>query len=179
MAARNLAFWTLVAATGGVYATMLAWSIPMISAEAGGLPVLDMRPGGYTFEAARTFLAALSESGRDFYLHVQLRLDIAYPALLAATLVWAIVRLAPARWGVMRFWLAVAALPGMAFDYAENFMIMRMLKAGADGLTPEMAATASFFSRAKAITTSIAFTLLLGLLVYWLFRLWRSAAKRA
>jgi hypothetical protein len=61
--ANNRIFWLVVAATLGVYLVMVLWSIPRISAEAGGLPVFDLRPGGYTFEEARAFLAALSPEG--------------------------------------------------------------------------------------------------------------------
>ena len=101
---RNGIFWLVFAAMLGNYLAMILWSIPRISAEAGGLAIFDMRPAGYSFEEAKTFLAALSPDGARFYVQVQHRLDSAYPALLAVTLGWAIIRLAPASWGVWR-WL--------------------------------------------------------------------------
>lgn len=167
-------FWLVVAATLGDYLVMVFWSIPRISAEAGGLPVFDLRPGGYSFEEAREFLAALSPHGAQFYANVQHRLDAAYPALLAVTLAWSILRLAPARWGVLRHLLAATAIPGMIFDYLENRDVERMLALGPDGLTPELVETASFHSQAKAATSSISITILLVLLAVWTFRRWRA-----
>ena len=57
----------------------------------------------------------------------QQRLDIAYPALLAATLVMAILLLSPAGLGRWRWLLAATALPGMVFDYLENASVAAML----------------------------------------------------
>lgn len=179
MRAREIAFWAIVAATAGVYATMLAWSIPAVSAEAGGRAIFDMRPGGYTFAEAKDFLAALTETGERIYRTIQLRLDIAYPALLAATVAWSILRLAPSSWGRTRLVLAAFAIPPMVFDYAENAMITRMLDAGADGVTAPMVRAASLFSRTKAASSTVALTILVALLLFWAVRRWRSAAKRA
>lgn len=170
----NRIFWIVVAVTLGDYLVMLFWSIPKISATAGGLPVFDMRPGGYNYDEARAFLAALSAEGAWFYENVQHRLDAAYPALLAITLAWSILRLAPARWGVWRHLLAATAIPGMIFDYLENRDVSRMLVLGPDGITPEFVSAASFHSQAKAATSTVAMTILLVLLVLWAFRRWRA-----
>ncbi len=86
------------------------------------------------------------------------------------TLGWAILRLAPARWGVWRYVLAATSIPGMVFDYLENADVATMLKAGADGITPALVETASFHSRAKAATSTVSMTILLLLLAVWLFR---------
>jgi hypothetical protein len=166
----NRIFWLLFAVMLGDYLAMVLWSIPALSRDAGGLAVFDMRPGGYTFDEARAFLAALSPDGARFYANVQHRLDAAYPALLALTLGWAILRLAPARWGVWRYVLAATAIPGMVFDYLENADVAAMLKAGADGITPALVETASFHSRAKAAASTVSMTILLLLLAVWLFR---------
>ncbi len=95
---RNFLFWLLV----GVYATMVVWSIPLLSKDAGGLEIFDMRSGGYSFEEARAVLAALSPEGVVFYETIQHRLDGIYPVLLAATLGWSILRLSPDSWGTFR-----------------------------------------------------------------------------
>ena len=168
-------FWAVVAATLAVYAAMLAWSIPAISQAAGGRAIFDMLPAGYSYDEARAFLAALSPEGADFYLRVQHRLDLVYPALLAIASGWAMVRLAP-RW---RWRLALLLVPvlGMVFDYLENRAVAVMLAAGADGLTPEMAARASMFSQLKAAFTTLSLGLLLVLIVVWAFRRWRSRAR--
>ena len=173
----KLLFWIIVAATFGVYVAMIFWSIPAISRQAGGLAIFDMRPGGYTFDEARVFLAALTDDGRRIYTDVQQRLDIAYPALLAVTLGWSILRLAPRSWGLFRYLLAATAIPGMVFDYWENADVAAMLAAGPDGITSETVAAASLHSQIKAGASTVAMTILLALLVWWAFRRWR--AKRA
>lgn len=167
-------FWLVFAAMLGVYLTMVIWSIPLISSQADGLPIFDMRPGGYTFDEAKTFLAALSPEGAKFYVNVQHRLDIVYPALLAITLFWAILRLTPVRWGRWRWLLAATAIPGSVFDYWENANVAFMLKMGPAGLTTDFVAAASFHSQAKAICSSVSMAILLVLLSMWAYRCWRG-----
>jgi hypothetical protein len=158
-------FWLLVVATLGVYATMLLWSIPAISSEAGGLRIFDMRPAGYSFSEAHAFLSALTSEGERLYESIQLRLDIFYPAMLAVTAGWAMILLVPAwRWRPV---LALVPVPGMVFDYLENGAVKSMLAAGADGLSPELVAQASMYSRMKAGTTTVSLVLLCLLLIFW------------
>jgi len=170
----NRIFWLVLAVTLGVYLTMVFWSIPFVSREAGELPVFDLRPGGYTFEEAKAFLAALSPEGTRFYADVQHRLDTAYPVLLAVTLAWAILRLAPASWGAWCWALAATAVPGMVFDYWENAGVAFMLEMGPDGITPAVVAAVSFHSRAKAALTTVSMSILLILLLRWVYRRWRA-----
>src|SRR5262245_15798623 len=99
---------------------MLMWTLPTITAEAGGLAPFDMRPAGYSFAEARAFLVALSDSGKRLYLDVQQPLDVAYPALYGATLFFAIAFLTPRRWGNWKWLLATVAVPVVVFDYLEN-----------------------------------------------------------
>lgn len=171
MAVSRRIYWLVVSATLGVYLIMIFWSLPKVSVAAGGLPVFDMRPGGYSYEDARAFLAALSEDGKRFYLNVQHRLDTAYPALLTVTLAWSILRVTPAGWGKARHFLALAAIPGMVFDYLENTDVARMLALGPEGITPELVGTASFNSQMKAVSTTLAISILLVLLG------WRAYAR--
>lgn len=173
MTARARIFWLVVAVTLADYLVMVLWSIPRISGEASGLAVFDMRPGGYSFDEAKAFLAALSPEGAAFYANVQHRLDAAYPALLALTLGWSILRLAPAGWGVWRGLLAATAIPGMVFDYRENLDVAAMLRLGPGGVTPEMVETASLHSQIKAASTSISMAVLLILLAMWGYRRFR------
>ncbi|MFZ2103211.1 MAG: hypothetical protein WAU86_21870 [Oricola sp.] len=175
---RNRLFWLVVALTLADYFVMIFWSIPRLTADAGGLAVFDMRPGGYSFEEAKAFLAALSAEGAAFYANVQHRLDAAYPALLALTLGWSILRLAPERWGLWRWLLAATAIPGMVFDYWENFGVTGMLEAGSDGITPQTVAAASLHSQLKAGASTVAMTILLVLLVTWGFRRLRGHTAR-
>ncbi len=85
----RLIFWIMFAVMLGVYLVMVLWSLPLLMADAGGLPAFDLRPAGYSHDEAQAFLAALSPEGRAFYLDVQQWLDTAYPALLGVVLVMA------------------------------------------------------------------------------------------
>ncbi len=164
------AFWLVFAVTLGVYLVMLLWTLPAITAAAGGLAPFDLRPTGYSFDEARAFLAALTPEGTALYRTVQQRLDIAYPALLAATLVLAILLLSPSGLGRWRWLLAATALPGMVFDYLENAAVAAMLDGGAAALTPELAQAANRWTLLKSAFSTLAFTVLLVLLARWLFR---------
>jgi hypothetical protein len=158
-------FWILFAVTMAVYATIVGWSLPHISAAAGDLVPFDMRPGGYSFEDARAFLAALSPDGAAFYEAVQHRLDIFYPPLIALTLAWAIAALLPRGWGIWCWAIGALAMPIAALDYLENAAVSVMLQAGAAGLTPEMVASASGWTIAKSMLTTVAMSLVLLLLL--------------
>jgi hypothetical protein len=165
MSGRQIAFSILLIATLAVYATMLVWSLPVVSRAAEGLAPFDMRPGGYSFAEAQAFLSALTPDGAGFYRDVQQTLDTFYPALLAATLFFAIAGLAPAGIGGWRWLLALFAIPGSAFDYLENAAVARMLAAGPDGLTPELVESASRWTLLKSWFTTIAFALLAVLVI--------------
>lgn len=163
-------FWLILAAALGLYAVMLVWSIPMISSAAGGQPIFDMRPAGYDFEAARSFLSALTPEGRRLYLGLQHRLDSVYPPLVALAIGWASVRLAPPSW--RRAWPALVAPAALAaiFDLLENAAVTGLLTAPLDTMTPAAVARASHFSQLKTGFTVLSLTLLLGLLVLWAIR---------
>nr|WP_295461595.1 hypothetical protein [Mesorhizobium sp.] len=156
---RNLLFWLLVAATGAVYATMAVWSLPRISDAAGGLMPFDLRPFGYTEAEAREFLRRLSDEGRSFYLTVQHRLDLAFPALLAATLVWTALRLPPPGWRAVRWVLIGAAVGGMVADYLENAAVAAMLSAAPDAVAVEQIAIASRWTVLKSLGATLAMSL--------------------
>ena len=169
MIVQRIAFWILAATTLTVYAAMLGWSLPTIAAAAGGLPPFDMRPSGYSFADARQFIAALKPDATTFYLDVQQRLDIAYPALVALTLFFSLAALLPRRLGWVRFALAAPTVLIAAFDYLENHAIAAMLKAGVLELTQVMVAEASRWTMLKSTASAVAMSALLVLL------LWRGA----
>ncbi len=68
----------LFALTMVVYISMLAYSIPAVSAFAPQLPLFDLSPAGYTFAYANELLSALGAEGRSLYLTTQLPLDFIY-----------------------------------------------------------------------------------------------------
>ena len=161
MSTRWKLYWLLVAAMAVLYLVMVAWSLPYLK-MLGGDPAFDLRPGGYTFSEAQSFIAALGNEGRAFYLNVQHRLDLVYPALLGAVLVIALVKLAPPRIGWL---LGAIAVAGSVFDYLENHAVSVMLRAGPDGLTAEMVTSASRWTVLKSAFSALAMTALAALLV--------------
>lgn len=173
-AVRHVLFWLLVAATVGVYLAMVTWTLPTISADAGGLAPFDMRLFGYSFEEAKAFLEKLGPEGAALYRGVQHRLDLAFPALIAATLFFSISSLLPVRSTAGRVMLALLLLPVAIFDWLENAAVATLLAAGADGITPAMVAIASQWTIGKALVSTVAYSVLLVLLVRLAMRWWRG-----
>lgn len=161
----RLMYWLIVAATAAVYAAMALWSLPMIAGEAGGLAPFDLRPLGYSEAEARAFLDRLSAEGRDHYLTVQRRLDLAFPALLAAALAWTALRLPPRGWHAVRWLVVAGAIGGMVADYAENAAVATMLATSPDAVTGETIAAASRWTRLKTLGATVALSLGVILLV--------------
>jgi hypothetical protein len=169
-------FWTSLAASLAIYAVMVLWSLPYIQQQAQGLRPFDLHPGGYSLAEAGEFLGKLSEQGRSFYLAVQHRLDLFYPALLALTLASGMWLMAPASWKAARWLLVILPLPGMVFDYLENRFVAALLKSDPTSLDEEVVAAASLATIIKSIATTIAITVFLLLLVMRIWRKRRSAA---
>jgi hypothetical protein len=138
---------------------MVFGTLAHLRALAGGLDPFDLRPGGYGPAEARALLAALGEPGRDLYARVQLRLDLVYPAIYAASralLLWWVTAAGRLACGPLRRLprAALAALPltAAALDYLENAAIAAMLAAG-PGVEPALVARASGLTRAKSVAT--------------------------
>lgn len=175
------AFVALVlAAAVAVYATMLLWSLPALTAiaSANGLAdarMFDMRPGGYDFATAKAILAALGEAGRAQYRDVQQRLDTAFPLLNGLSMYIGLTfvgRRLNVPGAVASAVAAALAFAVAGFDVAENALVARMLDAGPEGLTPEMVAAASHMSVLKSASVTAASTLLLAGLAAAAYRQW-------
>ncbi len=151
-------YWVVVAATVTNYLIMVLWSLPQVTEMAGGDVPFDMRPSGYSFDEALAFLIAITDTGRDFYLNTQQLLDSFYPALFATTVAIALAHLLPRSWG---WTLAVIAVLAGGFDYLENSAVAAMLRVAPDALTPAMVSTASTWTLAKSVSTTIASVALL------------------
>jgi hypothetical protein len=146
-------FWLTLVATLAVYLVIVLWSLPRISAAAGGLVPFDLRPSGYGLDEARAFLTALSETGRGWYLGTQHRLDLAFPLLLALSFVlgFTLVFRGPL------LWLSIAvALGAMACDLMENHAVAGLLRTDPAALDAAAVAAASRWSVGKAALTTVA-----------------------
>ncbi len=168
----KIVFWAIFLATMGIYAAMLIWTLPTIQREAGGLVPFDMRPTGYTYEEAMAFILSLSEYGRKLYLGPQRWLDLFYPVGLALTLCLAIAALVPLT-KVWKFLFAIVAVPGMCFDYLENSAIRYLLLTTPDSINAAAVETASRYTILKSVFDTVAFVVLVTMLVLWLIRRFR------
>ena len=155
----KIAFWVSVVVALALYLVSVLWSIPQIATSAGGLPPFDMQPMGYGLEAAQSFLRALPETGRDFYLSTQHLLDTAFPAALGLMFVLGFSLLFH---GWFRWVLFAVTIGAVGFDYLENAAVSSLLLAGADGVTAELVSTASRWTILKSVCTSLCYLALVG-----------------
>lgn len=139
-------FWFILAAMLVVWLGMNLGTAPRIEELSGGLCLLDMRVAGYSFDEAKDFVAAIGEEGTALYLGPQLWLDMIFPPLLGAILFLSYRWLFPGLPGQV---IGTVSLTSIVVDYLENAAVAAMLRAGADGLTPEMAATANQWTITK------------------------------
>jgi len=154
-------YWAIVATTVATYLTMVLWSLPLIAEMADGRAPFDMRPGGYSFDEAMAFLNAIDDVGRDFYLDTQQFLDSFYPALFVISVAIPLAHLMPRYLG----WpLAMLAIGAGTFDYLENGAVAIMLSTEPDELTETMVSTASTWTLAKSILTTVVSLALVALL---------------
>ena len=160
--------WGVTLATLAIYALMVTVTLPHLSELAGGMPMFDMRPGGYDYETAREILTALGEEGRSYYAGIQHVLDAIFPPFVGLTLAYWLWRAAP-RWrnaGLPMSTMALGILIGLgflaaAFDLAENAMVDAMLSAGPNGITPSLVSATSALTLAKSVMSTIAYSALL------------------
>jgi len=164
--------WMIWVLTGAVYVAMLAWSLPYLTQAAGGLPMFDMRPAGYSADEAMAILMALNSDARGFYLTTQHWLDLVFPALEAAALVLTYPRLFPR---VIALPLMVVAVAGAVFDWLENAAVAALLRADLADVTPAMIEGASRWTVLKSSAVTLAMTaLLIGLVL----AMWRRLRRR-
>ena len=166
-------FWPILAAMFASWLTMNLWTNPRIEELAGGLRLLDMRFTGYSFAEAQAFIGAIGEEGRALYLGPQMWFDFIFPPLMAAVLFLTFRWLFPGWPGLV---IGTASLSSFVVDWLENWSIAVMLRAGADAMTHEMAATASQWTTIK---WSLAALGLATLIVGFGLRLRRRWAARA
>jgi hypothetical protein len=154
-------FWVVFAAMLVPWLVMNLWTAPRIEELAGGLRLPEMRLTGYSFEEAQDFVEAIGDEGARLYLEVQLWLDMAFPPLLGAVLFLGYRWLFPGPPGRV---IGTISLGSIVIDYLENAAVAAMLRAGADGMTPQMAATANFWTTTKwSLALVGAVTLLIGI----------------
>jgi hypothetical protein len=178
MTRNALLFWCLVGITGAIYGTMIFWSLPYISTQAAGLTPFDVRPFGYTFAQAQEFLNALTPAGAEFYRTTQGTLDMFFPGLFGLALSIGLWHLSPGWPPPLRHLAIALPLVSTIFDYAENFLVQRMLQGSASALTEQLVWQASAATVTKFTLIALAIALFLGLLIQSAVRRLRSGGKR-
>lgn len=154
-----------------VYLTILFYSIPKVTAAAPDMKLFDVSPSGYTSEYAESFLTAIGADGRNLYLFLQLPLDFIYPGLFilfySALFAWTLKKIfAPESKIYYALYLPVFA--GL-FDYAENILVILMIKAYPK-ISPNLVAAASFTTVAKSVLSSVFFVTLILSMIYALWK---------
>lgn len=165
--------WLILPALVAAWMGMNLWTAPRIEELSGGLRLLDMRITGYSFDEAKTFIAALGDEGRALYLGPQLKLDMIFPPLLGAVLFLIYRWLFPGLPGLI---IGTLSLTSIFVDYLENAAIAAMLHAGPSAMTPEMAVNANQWTTTKWTLAFVGVATLAVGIVLRLSRLW--LAKR-
>lgn len=163
-------FWISLVAAALVYAAMVGWSLPLISAGAGGLPPFDMLPAGYSLDEARAFVSALTPEARGFYLSTQHALDTLYPPLMALTLGLGLWILSPAKTTAAKLLAVALPILAMISDLAENALVRDLLTIDPAKLDAEPVMMASAVTVVKSLLTSLAMILLLVFAGLWGWR---------
>ena len=166
-------FWVILAATLAAWLAMNLWTAPRIEAAAGGLRLLDMRFTGYSYDEVRDFVAALGDEGAALHLGAQYWLDMVFPPLLGAVIFLFFRWLFP---GIPGLVVGTISLTYVAADILENLAVAAILRAGVDGLTPQMAATANQWTTVK---WGLALIGLVNLVIGIAFRLGRRRSRKA
>lgn len=160
-----------------IYWIMITVTLAQIQTVSGHMP-FDMRPAGYGPQDAIAILEGLGAEGRQYYLHCQIPLDTLYPALLAATLIFAM------RWFGTRISndrlvrVGIILSGGAALcDYAENLGIVAMIRSWPD-LSDALVYASSAASVSKSVLTTLAFLCLMLILFLWAWRGWSGRPSR-
>ena len=157
-----------------IYVLMITVTLAHIEAVSGHVP-FDMRPVGYSPQDATALLEGLGVEGRQYYLQRQIPLDTLYPALLAATLIFAM------RWFGNRIAneqlvrVGIILSGGAALcDYVENLGIVVMIRSW-PALSDALVYASGAATISKSVLTTLAFLCLVLLGVLWA---WRGKSHR-
>jgi hypothetical protein len=167
----------LLAASGLLWAIMFFGPLAHLSRLAGGVSSFDIRPKGYSYVEARTFLETIGEQGRAYYASPELILDAFYPPLYAVSrglALWWLTMPGRIRKAPIPLWVrcAVIAVPILmaSLDVIENGCIAVMLWTWPH-LSNGVVEISSLATQVKIIAGALTETLMGGLTVVWLARL--------
>jgi hypothetical protein len=166
----RMLFWLLTGAMLLVYGYLIFLIEPQLAAATGDLPLLDLRPGGYTPPEVLAYLNALGEAGRELYLSRWFPADTVFLILLALFFYFSIRHLFQGAAAYARMLGRVLPLAYVAVDFVENRRVAQMIRDGADALYENEVLLASLMTRTKFFV----FAVLVAILLTGLWRAFRA-----
>lgn len=154
--------YTVLAVSGvitvAIMAVMNIKLIPAIEAGTQGMRFFDMNAFGYTYEAAKAFIASLSGEGKNLALSVQLPLDFVYPVAYTVffTVLMTILEGKKTKWAIIPAFLFIS-------DYTENICTVMMLKA--DSLSGSVCRFASAVTIVKSMLMYLTFLIIVVMII--------------
>ncbi|MCB1430744.1 MAG: hypothetical protein KDJ66_16720 [Nitratireductor sp.] len=162
-------FWPSVVLAIGSYALLIFWGGLSLHKATGGMPVFDLRIAAYTADQARTYVNALGESGRAFYLGPVRILDTIFPISFTLALLLGFSRWITRPRSGIRSALILVAIVYLVCDLWENAGIAAMISMPQD-IDPAMVKQIHLVTLAKWFYALFAFAAWL-----WLgFSNWRK-----
>ncbi|MDO5081735.1 hypothetical protein [Buchananella hordeovulneris] len=169
---------TLLALTGGVYLTLLLITTPALQGFAPGHQLADLSPTGLSHAETVSLYEALGVEGRDYYQHIQLPVDMVYPALFMTS--FGLLLAALTRYlGLPRPARLISLIPVLAglSDWGENVCTWLALRAYPE-VSPTLPQLGSWFSLTKTVGVMLTFVLALSFGIWALVRRRRLTATR-
>lgn len=157
--------------SSSLYFLMLFVTIPYLHKITNGIEILDMMPAGYDFQYVIQLMESLGETGRHYYLFTQIPIDLLFPFFFAISnciiIVWFLKKIGK----LDTFWYLACYLPLFAgfFDYAENISIISILNNYPE-IEQNSVLVSNFFSVMKSSLTTIALSVLLIIILVFLFK---------
>ena len=151
--------------TSIIYLIMPIVTMPIVAQFANGKEILDLLPGGYSFEYVNTLFATLGEEGRHAYLFYQIPVDMIFPVLFAITNCLLIAFFLKKLGHFKSPFIYLCFLPiisGIA-DYSENIGAIILLNQYPD-ISVLAVKINSFFSIVKYASISVSFVVLIILM---------------
>lgn len=161
---KKVLFWFVI--TQIIYFSMVFTNVPNSDFEKH--KIFDIQITGYNYTEAINLLNHLGEEGRSVYLYKQIPLDLAFPFFFCVscivTLGYFLKKLNLYK-SIFRYFLIVPLFSN-AFDYLENFSIIKMLTS-----FPEISEKLVVFASNCTIIKFVLTTIYLVVLIFVLLRL--------
>jgi len=168
-------YWLIAFVMVALYLVLLFLIEPQLALNAGGLPLLDLRPFGYTIVDVNDYFVAMDAAGWKIYLTLWYPIDMAFLVFLSAFFTLSIKVLFPTE---RVFWRIVSVALPLAYgvsDVAENLLVSAMFKVGPDNVQAGVIWLANIMTRAKFVFFAALVVLLVAGALRWLLARRRAA----